>query len=70
MMEQVTVFIKALLVALASILPDGIDKRADVTDDYRKYCALARISPRLAHWVFVPSIEHQIMRALSKERSY
>lgn len=70
MMLRITMFVKALLVLVSSIIPDGIDRRADVSPTYRKYCALARVSPRLAHWVFVPSIEQQIMRALSKEHSY
>lgn len=65
MINRVTVFVKALLVVLASVLPDGIDKRADVSDSYRQYCALARISPRLAYWVFNPSASDCIMRALS-----
>lgn len=65
MMLRVTVFVKALLVLVASIIPDGIDKRADVSDYYRKYCALARVSPRLAHWVFNPSLDERLKRALS-----
>lgn len=51
-MEKLIVIVKAVAVVLSVILPDGVDPRADITDDKRYQLALARcFGVRFALWV-------------------